>query len=118
MASKIIGWTLIVGTLFMLCIGGCGMAGYAVYSSRSANRPDQPSQPVSGEAAYWNALADRIKDSPDNYQNTDVVYWAAMQLKESNLVSSIDRIDRYKSKMETITDANRDEVIRAVRGGE
>ncbi|WP_437187838.1 hypothetical protein SH668x_001249 [Planctomicrobium sp. SH668] len=119
LSKQMIAWFL-VGSLLALClIGGCGTVaavGITIYRQQSLGGTKVlPSPAVSGEERYWSALADFIEGHPERFADTDRVYKIGQEMKTIGVVHNVDRLDRFKSKMELITDANRAAVIEAIR---
>lgn len=115
-----LNWALVALVVVLLAIPGCGigcigMASVA-YVASQAVQVTSPDAPVAEEQQYWSALADFIQEHPERFEDTDRVYRIGQELQSLGKVSSVDRLSAYKAQMQTITEANRGQVISAVRG--
>jgi len=63
---------------------------------------------------HWDALAKLV--SSGGIRHTDEIIWVAERLKSLNYLTDITRVDKYRKKMVTLDESNRDFTANALRG--
>ena len=89
-------------------------------------KPDQPPVPVVVDEKKkptpeqcWNALADCVEKNwigGETQQHTDHIIKIAESLKTSGSIPDTSRVEQWRTKRIDITDANRAEIARQLRG--
>jgi hypothetical protein len=77
-------------------------------------QPEPAPQPKFTEADYWKELAAAVESG--SFLNTDQVVLTAKRLADRGLLKDLSRLDGIKAKRTEITEANKADIAKTIRG--